>query len=104
MVSPVGVPLPSGVVALTASVTSFALPDATGTGMASVTDAAMQAEPSPSGNSLRPQDTVFPVVVTTSFTPGTTKLHLLAPRLPLGGSAMDPERSSTSKISAGFWV
>src|SRR6187431_1395738 len=100
--SPVGVPFPSGVVAVICAVTSAALPAAIGTGMALVTEAAMHSEPSPSGNTLSPQETEASVAVTTSLTPGTTSAHLVSLLLlPLGFSFIDPERSSTIKISAG---
>src|SRR3954463_1885143 len=102
MASPVGVPLPSGVVAATAAVTACALPDFTATGIALVTEPAMHSEPSPSGNTFKPQDTDALVCDTTSLTPGTTRSHLEVPLVPAGASFMDPERSSTIKISAGL--
>src|SRR5689334_380103 len=72
--SPVGVPFPSGVSALTCAVTAAALSGPTVTGTASVTDSSMHSSPSPSGKAFRPQDIDELVALTTSLTAGTTEL------------------------------
>ena len=77
-----------------------------GTGIAFVTDAAIHSEPSPSGNTLSPQEIADAVEVTTWLTLGTTIAHLDNVLLPDGiglsfeSLIMDAERSSTIKISA----
>src|SRR6188768_2737968 len=82
MASPVGVPMPAGVVAVIWVVTGPAFLAAMATGMALVTEPAAHDIPSPSGKTLRPQETEASVAVTTSLTPGTTRSHLVVPTVP----------------------
>src|SRR5580698_4609963 len=104
MASPVGVPLPAGVVALMAAVTAAALPAAIPTSMAVVTLPATHAEPEPSGNDFIPQSTEVSVPVMTALRVGTTIDHFEAVVDESGGSCIDAERSSTSKMSAFLGV
>lgn len=102
MASPVGVPLPSALVAATAAFTLLALAAATGTSMLLVTNPLAHELPSPSGNVFIPQDTAVLVSVITCVIAGRTMSHLVGPVVPLGGSSMERERSSTRSSSAGL--
>src|SRR5450432_1498034 len=100
MASPVGVPLPSGVVVLMAPVTAPAFLAATPTSMWLVTLPAAQADPDPSGKDFIPHRTELSVAVMTVSSVGTTMLHCEAVVLEFGGSCIEAERSRTSRMSA----
>src|ERR1041385_8961094 len=100
MTSPVGVPLPFGLVDDTAAVTFVAFAAAIGTSMVFVTTHDVV---SPSGKVFRPHDTRASVLVTTSLIAGTVRSHFDVDAVaPSGGSFMEPERSSTRSNFAGF--
>src|ERR1700722_18833958 len=104
MASPVGVPLPAGVVVLMAPVTAAAFPAATPTSMALVTLPATHSDPEPSGNDFIPHSTEVSVLVMTASRVGTTIDHFEAVVDESGGSIIDAERSSTSRMSAFLGV
>src|SRR5665213_1445497 len=104
MASPVGVPLPAGVVALMVPVTAAALPAAIPTSIALVTLPATQADPDPSGNDFIPHRTEVSVLAMTASSVGTTIDHFEAVVDESGGSCIDADRSSTSRMSAFLGV
>src|SRR6185312_1836326 len=109
MASPVGVPLPLGVVAAMVPVMVAPSLAAIGTSGVLPSGPAQSLLPSlaASGKVLRPQEIELCVAVTICSMAGTTICHLvvvLPDGAPSGTSSIDPERSSTIRMSAFFGV
>src|SRR5450631_4151187 len=109
MASPVGVPFPAGVSAVIAPFICVPSIAATLTSTMPVTPPAQSSSESvyASGNDFIPQEIELCVAVTTASSDGTTICHLvvvLPAGAPSGMSIIEPDRSSTIKMSAALGV